>query len=543
MNREKLIRVLFLLPLLALAGCSERDTEDWDSPLTLKNNIAPEGDQIVLGQKYDNPYSVKNMWAAYAELKNSGEPIGNIPITATDLYVRFLPQDTAQYNALEKDTSLVLFDYPLDYEIVQEGDYYHDPSIPEGEYTWLYTTVPIGYQFNPNIHYEILDSCYIANNDTEGVITDDDKLEQMSFRRLGLENKFMDPAEMGAKGWFSGKKPKGTYRVYDNTLEKYVPIVGAQAICHNIVKWGYCRLNANGYYSMNKKFHTKVYYKIKYKNEKGFIIRHPLLVSYDRFGFHNKGGYSKDIAAGNTRSWKLATINNSAYEYYNFCVQNKIQTPPENLHIMLVQFMSEGSAILIRRVNQYISIDSDQLWYKLLSAFAPGLSESVLNNSLVRKVFPDVTIGGDKPISSSTFYGLVCHELAHTSHFRQVGESYWADYIKYIIDNGAYGNINCYNSGVCAIGEMWANAIEHILRYEKYGIAIPYEANLSPDTKKWFRWHILARLMDDQILSKKQIYDCLTYNVRSYAELKTSLSSSNPTKVNEIYSIFAEYGF
>ncbi len=532
MKKIKLFRISFLLPLLALAGCNEQDTDDLNRAFPLKSDTSANGTQIVLGQKYDNPYSVRNMVAAYSDLKNSGEQIGNIQIRTTDLYVRFLPQDTAQYNSLEQDTNLVLFDYPLDYEIVQEGDYYHDPSIPAGEYTWLYTTVPVGYQFDPTIHYEILDSCYIANNNTEGVITDDDKLEQMSFRRLGLETTFMDPAELGAKGWFSGKKPQGTYNVYDNSIGAYVPIKGAQAVCHNIVKWGYSKLNANGHYSMNKKFHTKVYYKIKYKNEKGFMLRHPLTVSYDRFGFHNKGGYSKNIAAGDNRSWKLAVINNSAYEYYDICVQNKIQTPPENLQIMLIDFMSGGAAPLISRVNQYISIspDPDQWWYKLLSSFDSDLAESILNSSFVKKVFPDVIIGGKKYVPYASLYRLVCHELAHTSHFQQAGSNYWADYISYIINNNGYGNKNCYNAGVCGVGEMWGFAMAAILTKEKYGIG--YSGGY------WFRWTTLADLIDQGYVSKKSVYDCLNQDVRTLEQFKEKLIENNPSTAYHIETAF-----
>ena len=29
-----------------------------------------------------------------------------------------------------------LLDHPMDYEIVREGDWYHDPGVPEGEITW-----------------------------------------------------------------------------------------------------------------------------------------------------------------------------------------------------------------------------------------------------------------------------------------------------------------------------------------------------------------------------------------------------------------------
>lgn len=40
-----------------------------------------------------------------------------IEIYPTDLYVRFLPNDSIQYNNLTSNTTLTLFDTPLDYEI------------------------------------------------------------------------------------------------------------------------------------------------------------------------------------------------------------------------------------------------------------------------------------------------------------------------------------------------------------------------------------------------------------------------------------------
>ena len=63
------------------------------------------------------------------------------------------------------------------------------------------------------------------------------------------------------------------------------------------------------------------------------------------------------------------------------------------------------------------------------------------------------------------------------------------------------------------------------------------------DTKKWFKWHIIAKMIDNQILDKKQIYDCSTYDVRSHGELKDRLIGNYPSKSVEINSTFAQYGF
>ena len=52
----------------------------------------------------------------------------------------------------------------LDYEIVREGDYYRDPDIPEGEFTWLYVVVPKTFSFPADMRVEKLDECYIPSN-------------------------------------------------------------------------------------------------------------------------------------------------------------------------------------------------------------------------------------------------------------------------------------------------------------------------------------------------------------------------------------------
>ena len=56
-----------------------------------------------------------------------------IEIKVTDLYVRFLPKDSLELNIIEKDTVLILYDHPLDYEIVEQGEYYHDPELPDDQ--------------------------------------------------------------------------------------------------------------------------------------------------------------------------------------------------------------------------------------------------------------------------------------------------------------------------------------------------------------------------------------------------------------------------
>lgn len=75
----------------------------------------------------------------------------------THLYVRFLPADAQQYRLLGDRDDLELFDFPLDWEIIESGDYYHDPTIPEDQFTWQYAVVEPDFEFPAGIQYEVLE--------------------------------------------------------------------------------------------------------------------------------------------------------------------------------------------------------------------------------------------------------------------------------------------------------------------------------------------------------------------------------------------------
>lgn len=77
----------------------------------------------VLGNSRPNPYAVENFTAAYNELY---EPdVTSLPITHH--YITFTPASHDELVALAK-SDLDIYDYPLDKEIVEAGDYYVAPG-------------------------------------------------------------------------------------------------------------------------------------------------------------------------------------------------------------------------------------------------------------------------------------------------------------------------------------------------------------------------------------------------------------------------------
>lgn len=119
---------------------------------------------MKLGKKLENPYSLTNMKKAFAQTSNLKSLAEDLK--PTHLYVRFLPETTEEMTILTEDTTLKLYDYPFDYEIIEDGQYYHDPSIPLDKFTWLYTVVKPDYKF-PSVKYEILEEIYLPDDSEE----------------------------------------------------------------------------------------------------------------------------------------------------------------------------------------------------------------------------------------------------------------------------------------------------------------------------------------------------------------------------------------
>jgi hypothetical protein len=124
----------------------------------------------ILGMQHVNPYLIPNMRNAYAALGLSSSLA-----VINNLYVRFLPSSPEQFGILDSimdAQGLDLFDAPMDYDILQEGDYYQDPSIPAEQVSYQYAVVPPSFQFPSGITYTILAQIHIPDDNYTAVETE-----------------------------------------------------------------------------------------------------------------------------------------------------------------------------------------------------------------------------------------------------------------------------------------------------------------------------------------------------------------------------------
>ena len=124
------------------------------------------------------------MLEARNQLANERSGISTPTISATHKYMKYKPQNDEEFDLLKADTNLLLWDYPLHYEIAVAGTYYHDPSITDSLPTWQYFVVPNDYQL-PTLSSkcELIYTLYFPDEDSNDTFYDD--LEERAYHITG----------------------------------------------------------------------------------------------------------------------------------------------------------------------------------------------------------------------------------------------------------------------------------------------------------------------------------------------------------------------
>lgn len=538
-------------------------------------SVEEYGEEMILSEEIINPYSLKNMRNAAKSLSiQLNLPQKNIIDNA--IYLRVLPADSVEYNQLMK-LPFEWFDYPLDRKVIKFGEVYRDPSLPyDAEFTWLYTTVYDSqrtyllklHQALPKLRLEVLDLCYIPiETDDVSIIspkadslsedevllaarasTDsyeyDNLLEIKAFQQAGLFSDDQNKASPLAVAMFWGRKknPRGVVRVYDNFNYSYVPVKGVKLRVNLLVKWSSTYTDDFGRYTIPKKFRTNPIYTVVFNNKNDFSIYKGLnlfFVARDIKGFKSKNGY--DITYSDSHYyWKNATINNVANDYYELCKKNGISLPPRRLKIWEWGKLIGNSAPMLRHLG---AISYTAPLEEIIKVLFFG-TKKYIRSAIIRDFLPDITINCDN-YKTNDIFNTVSHELAHASHFSQVGSEYWASYIWYIVKNiytNGYGDGSQSDAGICAVGEMWGYAMGNYAERKKYGLEdIPNNGN-----GWWFKPIVISNLIESNynnpaILTPSQVASALTNEVKSVESLKNKLVWLYPLKKNQIYEKFSEY--
>jgi hypothetical protein len=241
-------------------------------------------------------------------------------------------------------------------------------------------------------------------------------------------------------------------------------------------------------------------------------------------------GVSAQIdASSESKLFRRCVVNNAAYDYIARCSYDdmNLQTPPSDLRIWIFHSLKVSSAVML---HHGAVVESE-----LISAFLGDFT------SLLTYFLPDITLGAEGKNDYASLYSTVCHELAHSSHFAQVGTGYWNKYIRYIIESyittgDPYGDGQASGAEYCGLGESWAYYLESLMYKERYGGSVP-----SFGSSYWFYPQIF-RYLDERGLDRSDIFSVLKSDVVSKGELKSALIRSFPHKRIVIEQVFGRYG-
>lgn len=520
---KRLVKILPLFLMCAACDGNMLSPAVMDEPRVM----VEDSNMIVLGEKLDDPYTVANMSRALESLY--GTKSSRVPIEPTDYYVRFLPKNEAEFELL-RSLGLEMVDHPVDYRILREGDYYHDPEVEEGKITWQYAVVSKDFVFPKKVRYEILDECYLVENaggGTKADWVDWAAVEREAYRLTGNEAMLAGQTKSGD----GSGVPVGKVTIFDESKGEYVGVKGVKVSCNRFVKFASAFTDEEGNYNLGKSFSTDVRYRLMFLNKMGFRIGFNLILlpaSVSSFGEHGPEGCDITVDGNSDKIlFGRCAVNNAGYEYYNDCEKTGIRKPPANLRLWLFKNLSCSSAPMLQ---QGTIIDNS-----LIGEYFGDYT------FLIKMFLPDITMGLRDSNDYAAIYSHAIHEMAHASHFMQVGIKYWDAYIKFVIKSFVTSGFVTYGTGVedghgyCEIGEMWAYYVQTMYYRERYG-----DTAASFGTSYWFRPQILVNL-DSKGLTRGKTYGALTSDITDIDMFQKKLTSLYPELKNTINQAFERY--
>ncbi len=522
--------ILLSSAVLLLASCNAREFPEWNKPVT-----GPEGfshDQIVLGEQLPDPYSVENMTKAFAvaypaSVRGTLEP--------TDFYVRFLPKDDAQLQEL-MSLGIELLDHPLDYRIVREGDWYHDPELPEGSITWLYSVVPVSFEFPKNIRYERLDDCFLsehapATKAGEGI--DWDLVERESYRLTGNSDMLAPQTRDGAS---YARAPSGRITILDPDYDdEPVGVKGVKISCNSFVKFASCYTDEEGYYRMSKSFATDPRYRVVFQNIRGFCqgINFILVpASISTFGRQSSEGFSMTIDSYSDRKlFTRSVINNAGFDYIDASRKSSgaIPAPPHDFRIWNLEAFGFE---LPTMMHHGVVIDT-------MGSLADMPKEIGMLAKIIQQ---DVLLGLNGAETYLDVYRRAMHMFAHAGHFNKTDKDWWWSYLQYAVTAqaaatlmGGYGARGDTGFEYAEIAEMYAFYCEHALCKRRYPELADFDG-----TTYWFYPQLLMYL-DERGLGLEKLAPLFTSDVTDIETLHAKLLSYYPQFKTVINEAFARY--
>lgn len=528
--------VYFLSAIVLFTSCNDdeilKDSENLKSNNTLamrtnENDKPDEHMPIVLGKKLENPYTVANMQSAF-DYYNSvvpNSPFEGKTVEATHYYIKITPNTTEQLAMLDEldnsddENAPVLQDYPLDYEIKEEGDYYVMPKDENDIYHSAYTLIPVGYEFPSLIPYVILDKIYEPTEGEYDVETvalffanwQEDLLAdniEVTAERLPeyLRNSL---AQQSSNRLFGRRyRPNGYVKVQNTDNQNLEPLLKAKISIGRNIFWRYTYTDNNGYFEAPKKYRGKVRIRAKWRGYTATIRKtwneiiglwvsdHLMTITRGNNGItknimHSEphsGIFGIDLVGGHL--WFKGTTHNGLRKYNDFGYSNGISHTVSYANVWVWAKGKDFSTPMLHKYPQLstmstiANIGQASFWSVLINIVAEGSFFSVVPVHLR----PDFIFAGmntkknkeGAPTNTVRIHQTIFHESGHYSHASKAGAAFWAQVFASEVSNIVQYNRDPYVDGSkpsftagkrIGLAEGWGNFCEFKITSAIYGKA------------------------------------------------------------------------
>jgi len=482
-----------------------------------------EQKQIVLGKKIEhNPYSLESMQKAYDyynQFKNSSSKTASRNATTklkpTHYYIKINPRDETHLQVLdsldnmEVEEAIVIHDYPLDYEIEEEGDFYVNPKSETDLYYPAYAVIPVGYKFYAELPFEKQTDLYKPNEE-------EDDIESISIILNGSEEQILEefgilftiddlPTLLSMEednpehqklfgGWFNNwfgrrYRPHGWVKVQNTETNKFEPLKKAKISIGRSFWWRYTYTDNNGYFRSPKKYRGKVRIRAKWRGYTATIRKscNELLGFWvsDHLMTITRGsnGRTKHINSWERHLWYKGTVHNGLRKYNDYAIARGIYLPVSYANVWVWENgKNAGSNPMLyryRRLPTLATIAGVSQWnfWGALSSGVIGLTPSWLRPDQIYSGLKNRRVGSR--VNTARIEQLVFHESTHYSHARRAGSWYWANLFAAEIGNQIRYGTPYYNgtkpttraAQQIALGEGFATFIEYKAINHYYGKA------------------------------------------------------------------------
>ena len=552
--------IYIIVTSLILVSCTNELGVEFETeiPISLNDDLNLT-DGVIIGEKLRNPYSLEVMKQACDMLypPTRGEaPVSDSLIVPNVKYVRFLPTDSIEYRTLSA-SKLELFNYPLDYDILGDPSDYHDPNLPPEQITWQYTVMPIDDPL-PIVKSEVLELAYIPTSNNVDGLYDMEAIENTAIK-LGLGNNLtlLDKDRRPSVLPIIGESVPyiGKIQLCDsgNTNAKGVKGVKIRARHFFKIRTDFTDEQGRYFIDMDEFPNCTPRLELRFENEYGFKLGYNVeLIMPQTFNMKDTHSFTfKDSDSGkNYKAWVLGTINNAAYDWYKRCETEGMPTPPSNLYIWAMEIAGGAACPMLH----HGTFNTSGLSLATLATFLFGPDFGFVTNVwlsiLFNTIAPDVFVFGVDNASTNALYRLTCHELAHATHFQQVGEDvldralWWADVINYevacgVLNGGGspYEHSSLEKEGKVGVTEMWAHAVGYICGCEHLGSQVSSYPNTN---KYWFAPEIIVELYKKG-MSLSQISKSMTGEIVMLNDFQKQLTINNAAYEVDINKLFNKY--